>query len=634
MSQQYGIGTDGKPIYNTPVDNGPTMGPTSPGSSTGEPTTNVVSSVLGANLGIGHGVYTGSNGQRAVTLEFRSIVAGDGIAIAGDVNHLTITATGAISTTLNEIQGILNVQKGGTGAGADGLPVHALLLGNGASAIQSIAVPTVVGSALTWNGMDYDWIVPTGGGTVTPGGVQSITLNPGSSRLSVVNGTVTDTGTVTLDVVESNIAINNLAGTLSIAKGGTGASTFTPNGVVIGGSSSLSTTTAPTAANQALTWSGTAFTWKALGTVTSIGVNAGSSKLVVSGSPITTSGTISIDIAESNLNHANIGGVLPTSKGGTGLTSLGLAKQLLRVNSGATGLEYAPVSAADIQDLAVVASTGQYSDLVGKPTFASVAFSGSFNDLSNKPVVGLGSVTSITVTALSSKIVANGGTITSSGTFDFDVNETALSLNNIGGTLGATKGGTGRTSHTVNGILLGNGTSAVNFISAPTLANTVLKWDGSAFTWGLVAGGTGTVTSVGVTAGSSKVSVTGSTVTTAGSFAVDVVEANLAINNLGGTLSVAKGGTGGAAFTSKGLIVGNGSGAMTTIAVPQTADTYLHWDGSAYTWVTVDKITTLNALSDVSTAGLVDNSILLWNAVDQKWHTSMALPDLMDGGNF
>lgn len=634
MSQQYGIGTDGKPIYNTPVDNGPTMGPTPTGSSSGDSTTNVVSSVLGENLGIGHGLYTGSNGQRAVKLEFRSIVAGDGITIDGDVNNLTITATGAISTTLNELQGILNVQKGGTGAGAEGLPVHALLLGNGASAIQSIAVPTTVGAALTWNGMDYDWIVPTGGGTSGPGGVQSITLNPGSSRLSIVNGTVTDTGTVTLDVIETNIAINNLSGTLGLAKGGTGASTFTPNGVVIGGSSSLSSTTSPTAANQALTWSGTAFTWKTLGTVTSIGVNAGSSKVAVSGSPITTSGSISVDVVESNLNHANIGGVLPTSKGGTGLTSLGLTKQYMRVNSGATGLEYASLSANDIQDLAVVATTGQYSDLVGKPTFSAVAFSGSFSDLTNKPVVGLGSVTSITVNALSNKIIANGGTVTSSGTFDFDVNETALSLNNIGGTLGVTKGGSGRVTHAVNGILIGNGTSAVNFISAPTLANTVLKWDGSAFTWGLVAGNNGTVTSVGLTAGSTKVSVTGGAITTAGSFAVDVVEANLTINNLGGTLSVAKGGTGGATFTAKGLIVGNGAGAMTSIAVPQTADTYLHWDGSTYTWVQVSQVSTLNALTDVSLSGLVDGSMLVWNSAAQQWNTSMTVAALMDGGNF
>jgi hypothetical protein len=587
MSQQYGIGTDGKPIYNTPVDAGPTTGPSTSSDTAGDSATNTVSSVLGDNLGIGNGIYAGSNGQHDVKLQFRSIVAGDGISIEGDAETLTLTATGAISTTLNELQGILNVQKGGTGAGADGLPVHALLLGNGAAAIQSIAVPSDLGAVLTWNGMDYEWIVPADNGNGNgsgSGGVTSITLQANSSRLSIVNGTVTSTGTVTLDVVESNIAINNLSGNLAVSKGGTGATTFTTNGLMVGGSSALTSTVAPTAANQTIMWNGSAFVWRTLGTVTSVGLSAASNKVTVTGSPVTSTGTFTVDIVESNLNHANIGGVLPTAKGGTGLTTIGSAKQVMRVNSSASGLEYATLSASDLADLSTVATTGQYNDIVGKPTFATVAFSGSFNDLTNKPAVGLGSVTSITANALSSKIIVNGGTITSSGTFDFDVNESALTLNNLGGSLSTTKGGTGRTIHTVNGILVGNGTSAVNFIAAPTLANSVLKWDGTAFTWALASSGTGTVTSVALTSGSNKLSVTGSPITSNGSFVIDLVESNLTLNNLSGTLNVAHGGTGVTAFASNSLIVGNGTGNLSTVATPSVADTYLHWDGTNYNW--------------------------------------------------
>lgn len=674
MSQSYGIGTDGKPIYTTPVDNGPTLGPNTSSTTAGDTATNVVSSVLGDNLGIGNGLYAGSNGQHDVVLQFRSIVAGDGISIESDASTLTLTATGAISTTLNELQGILNVQKGGTGAGADGLPVHALLLGNGAAAIQSIEVPSDVGAVLTWNGMDYAWEVPTnnGGGNGGTGGVQSITLNSGSSRLSIQNGTVTSTGTVTLDVVEGNIAINNLAGTLAISKGGTGATSFTANGVVIGGSS-LTSTVAPTAANQTLVWTGTAFTWRTLGTVTSVSLAAGSSKVSITGSPVTTSGTLTVDVVEGNLNHANISGVLPLNKGGTGLTVLGSAKQVMRVNAAGTGLEYASLSASEIVDLSTVATTGQYNDLVGKPTFSTVAFSGSFNDLTNKPAVGLGSVTSITANALSSKIVANGGTITSSGTFDFDVNESALTLNNLGGTLSTTKGGTGRAIHTVNGLLVGNGTGAVNFVAAPTLANTVLKWDGTAFGWALASSGTGTVTSVALTSGSNKLSITGSPITTNGSFVIDLVESNLALNNLGGILNVAHGGTGASAFAANALLMGNGTGTLNTIATPQVADTYLHWDGVGYTWSSstgpqgpkgddgeqgqqgiqgekgekgdqgeqgpagtpgAPGTTFLNALEDVFIEGLSDQSILVWNAESQVWTATTLVPDLTDGGNF
>jgi hypothetical protein len=43
------------------------------------------------------------------------------------------------------------------------------------------------------------------------------------------------------------------------------------------------------------------------------------------------------------------------------------------------------LSTSDISGLAVVASTGSYSSLIGTPSLATVATSGSYNDLSNKP---------------------------------------------------------------------------------------------------------------------------------------------------------------------------------------------------------------------------------------------------------
>lgn len=49
-------------------------------------------------------------------------------------------------------------------------------------------------------------------------------------------------------------------------------------------------------------------------------------------------GTLSV--TEANLNHANIGGTTPVSKGGTGLTALGTFYQGLRVNAAGTALEY------------------------------------------------------------------------------------------------------------------------------------------------------------------------------------------------------------------------------------------------------------------------------------------------------
>ena len=68
------------------------------------------------------------------------------------------------------------------------------------------------------------------------------------------------------------------------------------------------------------------------GTVTSVDVSGGTTGLTTSGGPITGAGTITIS------------GVLETTNGGTGLSSIGTANQFLKVNSLGTALEYATVN--------------------------------------------------------------------------------------------------------------------------------------------------------------------------------------------------------------------------------------------------------------------------------------------------
>ena len=75
-------------------------------------------------------------------------------------------------------------------------------------------------------------------------------------------------------------------------------------------------------------------TWIApTGTVTSISGSGGTTGLTLTGGPITTSGTLTL------------GGTLITANGGTGLTSIGTASQVLGVNTGATALEYKTITA-------------------------------------------------------------------------------------------------------------------------------------------------------------------------------------------------------------------------------------------------------------------------------------------------
>ena len=84
---------------------------------------------------------------------------------------------------------------------------------------------------------------------------------------------------------------------------------------------------------------------------------------------------------------------------------------------------------------------------------------------------------------------------------------------------------------------------------------------------GLIARtGNGTATTRTMTAGSTKINITnGDGIASNPTF--DITEGNLTLQNLGGTLSVAKGGTG--AVTITGLVKGNGTGAMSA-AVPGT----------------------------------------------------------------
>ncbi len=63
---------------------------------------------------------------------------------------------------------------------------------------------------------------------------------------------------------------------------------------------------------------------------------------------------------------------------------------------------------------------------------------------------------------------------------DVDVNEANLTLANFGGTLGVNKGGTGATSSTSNGVLLGNGTSPVSTATVLTNGQLLIGSTGAA----------------------------------------------------------------------------------------------------------------------------------------------------------
>jgi hypothetical protein len=183
------------------------------------------------------------------------------------------------------------------------------------------------------------------------------------------------------------------------------------------------------------------------GSVTSVAVSGGTTGLTTSGSPITTSGTITL------------AGTLGVANGGTGLTTIPTNGQIPIGNG--SGYSAATLTAG---------SNITISNSAGNITIAATGGGGG------------GGVTSVDVSGGTTGLTASGGPITTSGTIT------------LAGTLGVANGGTGASSLTANNVLLGNGTSPVQFV-APGATGNVLTSNGT--TWTSAAGATPTTGTTG-----------------------------------------------------------------------------------------------------------------------------------------
>ncbi len=320
-------------------------------------------------------------------------------------------------------------------------------------------------------------------------------------------------------------------------------------------------------AGKFLTTDGTLASWSdisSVGTVTSVAASGGSTGLAFSGSPITTSGTLTLS------------GTLSITNGGTGQTTAsGAINALVPAQTGNTG-----------KFLSTNGSIVSWQTLPGSGTVTSVAVSGANGiGVSGSPITTSGTINltlgAITPTSVSSSGIVTGTNISATGT---------ISGSNFSGTSSGTN--TGDQTITLTGDVTGTGSGSFTTTLSTVNSNVgtfgsstqvpVITVDGkgrvTAISTVSVSAGSGTVTSVGATGGTTGMSFSGTPITTSG---VLVLEGTLGIAN-GGTGSTSaqtarnallptQAGNSGRFLTSDGTNVSwaviSGSGTVTSVAV-------------------------------------------------------------------
>ena len=347
--------------------------------------------------------------------------------------------------------------------------------------------------------------VSTGAVTITPAttitGIATLTAQPVLSSLTASKPVFSDASKGLVST-----------GTLAYDQGGTGQTSYAAGDIVYASATNTLSKLTVGTSGQVLKVTAGVPAWEtdtATGTVTSVALSA-PAVFTVSGSPVTTTGTLALTYS---------GTALPEANGGTAQTTY------------STG-DFLYASGSNTLSKLAVGTTGQVLTVAaGLPSWATDTTTGTVTS------VGLSAPAFLTV---------GSSPVTSSGT---------LALTFSGTAIPAANGGTAQTTYTTGDLLYASGANTLSKLAIGTSAQ-VLTVTGGAPAWG--SAGAGTVTSVDMSGGTTGLTTSGGPVTSSGTI------------TLAGTLAAVNGGTAQTTYATGDLLYASGANTLSKLAVGTT----------------------------------------------------------------